>query len=332
MKTRLRMLIALPVLVALTVLLWLTVFTGDAARVTVTNSGTVEATEADLGFQAAGRIESIIVREGDAVAAGQVLAWLDRSELQAGKQAAEAQAAATRARLNELERGFRSEDVAQGRAAVRAATQRRADAERDRERARLLFEGGAISRQRLDDAETTFTLEDAQYDAARQQLQLLESGPRSEQIAAQQALLAQAEALVAQVDAMLDNAVVRAPTAGLVTVRHREPGEAVQPGAPVLTITNPNDRWVRIYVREDLVGRLALGQRATITADAYPDRTYEGEVVFIASEAEFTPRNVQTTAQRVKLVYRVKVRITSDPSHDLKPGLPADVRIEDRDR
>ena len=99
----------------------------------------------------------------------------------------------------------------------------------------------------------------------------------------------------------------------------------MSPGFPVLTLIDPDDRWVRIYVREDRIGAVSLGQAAVISSDTYPDRSYEGEVVFIASEAEFTPRNVQTTEERVKLVYAVKVRITGDPSHDLKPGIPADV-------
>jgi HlyD family secretion protein len=95
---------------------------------------------------------------------------------------------------------------------------------------------------------------------------------------------------------------------------------------------NPEDRWIRIYVPEYQVGRLAIGMGATITADAYDDRTYQGRVVFIADEAEFTPRNVQTTEERVKLVYRVKIQITDDPSFDLKPGLPADVRLDASER
>jgi HlyD family secretion protein len=114
----------------------------------------------------------------------------------------------------------------------------------------------------------------------------------------------------------------------MVTIRHREPGESVSPGLPVLTVMDPEDRWVRIYVREDRIGEVSLGQTATISSDTYSDRTYSGEVVFIASEAEFTPRNVQTTEERVKLVYAVKVRITGDPSHDLKAGIPADVVLQ----
>ena len=291
-------------------------------------SGTVEATEADLGFQVPGRIERIAVQEGDQVVAGSELAWLDRRELEAQRRAAEAQAAAARARLLELQRGFRSEEIAQGRAAFGAAEQRLRDAERDLERARRLYDGGAISEQRLDDASTVLTLAEAEYRRAQESLQILETGPREEQIAAQRSVLAQAEALVAQIEAALAHAVVTAPFDGTVTVRHREPGEAVPAGSPVLTVMDPSDRWVRIYVREDQVGRLAIGGAATISADAYPARTYAGRVVFIASEAEFTPRNVQTTAERVKLVYRVKVQVTGDASLDLKPGLPADVRLD----
>ena len=118
-----------------------------------------------------------------------------------------------------------------------------------------------------------------------------------------------------------------APLDGIVTVRHREPGETAPAGSPVLTVMNPNDRWVRIFVREDRIGAVKTGTPASITTDTYPDRRYEGEVTFIASEAEFTPKNVQTAEERVKLVYAVKVRVSGDPDLDLKPGMPADVRL-----
>lgn len=326
MKKRLRIAIPVAVVAAVAALAWLTLFGGDDETV-IEASGTVEATEADLGFQVAGRVERIAVREGDRVTAGQELAWLDRSELNARRRAAQAQAQAAAALLEELERGFRSEEVAQGRAAVDAARQRMNDALRDVERTRRLFEGGAVSRELLDKHETAYEVAQAEYRRAVEALQILEAGPRQERIAAQRAQLAQAEASVAQIDAMLDFAAVRAPFDGLITVRHREPGETVGAGAAVLTLMNPDDRWVRIYVREDEVSRVQLNQSVSITGDAYPDREYDGRIVFIASEAEFTPRNVQTEAERVKLVYRVKVQITGDPEFHLKPGLAADVRL-----
>jgi HlyD family secretion protein len=309
------------------VALWFGVLRNDDSDIVVA-SGTVEATEADLGFQTAGRIDRIAVLEGDKVVEGQELAWLDRTELEARRRAAEAQAEAARAMLAELERGFRDEEIAQGRAALRAAEQRVRDATRDLERARRLFEGGAVSQQTLDRAETAYELAMADLESVQEALQILETGPRWERIAAQRAALAQAEATVAQIDATLDFAIIRAPFDGMITVRHREPGETVGAGVPVLTLMNPDDRWVRIYVRADEVGRISIGHPATITGDAYPDRRYEGRVVFIADEAEFTPRNVQTTEERVKLVHRVKVQIVGDPSFDLKPGLAADVKLQ----
>ena len=288
----------------------------------------MEAREADLGFRTTGRIELISVDEGDRISEGQLLAVLDQQELAAALAAARARAEAAGATLEELTEGFRSEEIEQARAVLRAAERRRLDATRDLERAKNLYEDGAISEQALDDRETVATVAESEMQGASERLRLLESGTRSERISAQRASLAASEAEAERVEALLEYAQITAPNAGLITIRHREPGEIVSAGAAVLTLMNPDDRWVRIYVRADRVGRLSIGQTAMITADAYPERTYTGRVVFIASEAEFTPRDVQTTEERVKLVYRVKVRIEGDSSFDLKPGLAADVRLE----
>jgi HlyD family secretion protein len=218
-------------------------------------SGTVEATEAQLGFQAPGRIETIKPREGDSVKRVELLAQLDARE-----------------------------------------------ARRDLARNKTLVEGGAIGQEAYD--KTVLALRVAESDDA--------------QAAAQVAVLA----------ATLANMTVRAPFDGTVTVRHHEPGEVVGAGAPVLTLMDPNDRWVRIYIPENHIGAVRLAQKASVTTDTYPDKRYGGEVVFIASQAEFTPKNVQTAEERVKLVYAVKVRITDDPRFELKPGVPADVRLE----
>jgi HlyD family secretion protein len=91
---------------------------------------------------------------------------------------------------------------------------------------------------------------------------------------------------------------------------------------------NRDDRWVRIYIPETRIGTVRVGQSAAISSDSYPGKSYRGEIIYIASEAEFTPKTVQTTEERVKLVYAVKVRVADDPSYDLKPGMPADVRLD----
>ncbi|HWO57350.1 MAG TPA: efflux RND transporter periplasmic adaptor subunit [bacterium] len=308
-------------------LVWFLFLAGKGSDHTLTISGTIEATEARLGFQSAGRIDSIYVREGDSVSSGATLAVLDRAEAMARRDQAAAQVAAARALLTELESGFRSEEVAQARAAAAAAEQQFRDAERDLARTRTLFDGGAVSQETLDKTQTRHDVAENQWKQATEQLRLLERGPRAERIEAQRAQLTQAEAALRGIDATLDLMVVRAEFPGIVTTRHREPGEIVAPGAPVLTIINRDDRWIRVYVPENRLGALRLGQSAAITADTYPGKEYRGEVIYIAPEAEFTPKTVQTTEERVKLVYAVKVRVLDDPGYELKPGMPADVRI-----
>ena len=291
-------------------------------------SGTVEATEASLGFQAAGRIETIRVREGDRVKPGDTLATLDRTEIAARHAQAEAQLAAAQATLTELERGARAEELKQALEADAAAAAKLADAQRDLSRAQLLQREGGISREALDKATLAAEMAARAREQASQQLKLVQSGPRAERIAAQRAMVLSAQALVRQATAQLANAIVTSPFDGVVSVRQREPGETVSPGAPVVTVTNLGDRWVRIYIAENRLSAVKLGATATITTDTYADRSYGGAVSFIASEAEFTPRNVQTTEERVKLVYAVKVRVQGDNTVALKPGMPADVTIK----
>ncbi len=327
MNSKQRIRIAIPVVVVAGAVAWL-IFGGPAAASDdLTASGTLEAVEADLGFQIPGRIELITVREGDEVVGGTELARLDRSELTAQRAAAVAQLTASQAVLTELQAGARAEEIAQGRAAVRAALRRLNDARRELDRSRRLFDGGAISQQTLDNHQTVFEIAEAEHEQAAESLRMLEAGPRQERIDAQIASVRHAEATIAQIDATLANTTIVAPFDGIVTIRHREPGEIVAAGTPVLTLMNPDERWVRVYLRQDVVGRVSLGDSVTMTADSYLDRSYRGEVTFISSEAEFTPRNVQTTAERVKLVFEVWVGVTEDPTFDLKPGLAADVRI-----
>ena len=322
-----RLVIVIAVAVILAVVLWVVLRPRGFDRA-LAASGTVEATEAQLGFPVPGRVDRVDAREGDTVTLGQELASLDRAEADARRAQVAAQADAARALLAELERGFRSEEVAQARAAKQAAEDRLDDARRDWDRTRTLYEGGAASREALDKAQTMLDVAQSQYTQAAEQLHLVESGSRTERIAAQRAQVVQAEAALRAMDATLQNMMIRAPFAGVVTVRHREPGEIVPAGSPVLTVLNRSERWVRIYVPENRIGALQIGQAATITTDTYPDKRYRGEVITIASEAEFTPKTVQTAEERVKLVYAVKVRILSDASYELKPGMPADVRLE----
>lgn len=306
---------------------WRLVLAPRAASEALLVSGTVEATEARLGFQIPGRLVEVSVREGESVAAGAPIARLDRRESEARRAQAAAQVEVARAQLAELLAGSRAEEIAQARAALAVAEERLADARRDRQRTEQLFAGRAVPREALDKASAALDVARAQRDQAAEQLALVARGPRAERIAAARAQLLAAEAAVATFDATLANAELAAPFAGLVTVRHREPGEIVAAGTAVVTLMNPAERWVRIFVPENRLGAVALGAEVAIASDSFPGKRYAGEIAQIASEAEFTPKNVQTAEERVRLVYAVKVRIVGDDGFELKPGLPADVTL-----
>ena len=142
-----------------------------------------------------------------------------------------------------------------------------------------------------------------------------------------QANINQAKANLGLSRVNLSYTVLRAPSAGVVTVREAELGEVVSPGTPVVTLADLDHIWLRAYIAETDLGRIAWGQQATITTDTYPGKQYRGHISFISSTAEFTPKSVQTTKERVTLVYRIKIDI-DNPNHELKPGMPADARIE----
>lgn len=325
MQRKVRVLIGITVLAAVGGYFAYRVTIGGKTKDTILVSGTVEATEAELGFQVPGRLEKVEAREGDVVTPGTQLAVLDQSELLAEREVAKAQVAAAQALLAEYVAGSRSEEIARAKAMLAVATERRDGSRRDVERLRPLAQQAVISRQSFDHEQTALEVDEGEVARATEELRLLEAGTRPERIAAQRAALAQALAALEKINAQITQSTVSAPFAGTVTIRHREPGEAVAPGSAVLTLQNLDDRWVRIYVPGDEVGRLSLGQCASIASDGFAERTYGGKVSYIARVAEFTPRNVQSTKDRVRLVYEVRVRIVGDDKVDLKPGLPGDV-------
>ncbi len=321
--------VVVPVLLLAAALVWW--IYGRAGRSKeLTASGTIEATESQLGFAIGGQIVRLPVQEGQAVKVGELLGELDSTETVARLAQWRAQAGAASAQLTELQRGSRAEEITQARAQVVAAEQTAADAVREVARIKGLADRDLVSRQSLDQAQVTSDVAAARLDQARAQLTMVEAGPRQEKIAAQRALVSAAQAQLHAAEAAAAHLRLYAPGDGIITIRYHEPGETVGAGVPVVALLNPSDRWVRIYVPENRIGQVSLGERATITSDSWPDSTFTGEVEFISPQAEFTPRNVQTTEERVRLVYGVKVRITGDPGLRLKPGTPADVALAGR--
>ena len=175
--------------------------------------------------------------------------------------------------------------------------------------------------------ETQHQVAVAQTAAAQAALDELEAGPTGEEVAVAEAQVRQAEAAVYLVDAQIARLTLTAPMDGITTSRGAQAGETATAGAPLLTIANLDEMMLVIYIPENRIGQLHLGQDVEVQVDSFPGRVFTGQVTNIAGEAEFTPRNVQTQEERVNLVFAVKVRIPN-PNHELKPGMPADATLQ----
>ncbi len=252
----------------------------------------------------------------------------------------------------DLQQGFRPQEKEAAQAEVDAAQKEVDRLERDFARAQALRQQNAISVQQYDTIATMFEVAKERLRQARQRQLLTDEGFRQYQIAQAHAAWEQAEAeysrvvggpreeknrqaaaRVQEAQAALSLARTRlgyaravSPITGMVLSKNVEPGEYVSPGTPVVTVGDLVNVWLRAYIQESDLGRVKLGQLVHVTTDTYPGKVYQGRVSLIASEAEFTPKNIQTQAERVKLVYRIKIDIPN-PKMELKPGMPADAKI-----
>ncbi|MBF0290582.1 MAG: efflux RND transporter periplasmic adaptor subunit [Nitrospinae bacterium] len=289
--------------------------------------GNVEVTEVDLGFKAPGRIAEIFTDEGRRVSEGEMLAKLESAELEKTVEQAMAALDEALARLDEISAGSRKQDIAQASASIAQAKAELDKTEKELKRAVFLHDSGAISAQKLEEAQrgrdVSFNIHKKTVEAHS----LAVEGPRKESIVAAKARVRQAEAALSLASERLKDATLYSPVSGITLRRNMEPGESAGVGAPVATIADLQHPWVRVYVKEDKLNTVKIGQRAFVTVDSYPGKVFEGTVSHIASEAEFTPKNIQTKEERVKLVFAMKVAVKND-GLELKPGMPADVRLD----
>jgi HlyD family secretion protein len=190
----------------------------------------------------------------------------------------------------------------------------------------MLYQNGAIPSAQFDAAKSAFESRVAQLRRAAEQLSLAKEGPRKESIEAAAYQVRQARAQLRVAEEKLNDTLIYAPFSGVILRKNVELGETVAQGTPVYTIGDLANPWIKVYVKEDKLGLVKLGQKAQVTTDTYRGKVYNGWVSFISSEAEFTPKNVQTQEERVKLVFGVKV-LVGNVNNELKPSMPADVRI-----
>jgi HlyD family secretion protein len=328
-------------------------------------SGTVEARDIRVGSKVGGRIEKVLVREGDTVQPGQILVTFDDKELQASLEQ-------SRANADKAERGYRPEEIAEARA---AAAQAKADyelrkngyrkedidaAQDDLERSKAdevrthldfdrydaLAKKDLVSKQQRDTAEANWKMALAQKEMAQHKLEELQRGYRPEEIASAEARYHQTQATLEMMErgnrrediehakaayqydlARFRERQVTAPSAAVVEVLDVRPGDLIAPNTPIATLLEKDQIYVRIYIPETEYGRIRLGQKAEIRVDSFPNMVFDGEVEQINQQAEFLPRNVQTREERVHQVFGVKIRI-NDPTGKVLAGMAADVKLK----
>jgi HlyD family secretion protein len=328
-------------------------------------SGTVEARNIRVGSKVGGRIDKVLVREGDPVEPGQVLITFDDRELQAALEQ-------SRANAEKAQRGYRPEEIAEARAGTAQAKAdyelrkngyrqedidgAKADLDRanaDEVRAHLDFDRydalakkDLVSKQQRDTAEANWKVALAQQQSAQRKLDQWQRGYRPEEIASAEARYLQAQATLEKLergnrreDVALAKAAyaydqaryrerqVIAPAAAVVEVLDVRPGDLIAPNTPVATLLEREQIYVRIYIPETEIGRVRLGQKAEVRVDSFPKQVFDGAVEQINQQAEFLPRNVQTREERVHQVIGVKIRI-DNASGRVLAGMAADVKLK----
>ncbi len=263
----------------------------------------------------------------------------------------------SQSRLAALKSGSRPQEIAEANAAVASAQAEYDRAKKEWDRAQMLHKNDDISTSQFDQARSRFDGAEASLNQARERAGLVKEGSRSEDIQQAEAQVAKAnagikgsqassldikrrqedvtgkqaeiereKAQIALIDSQLNDTTAVSPITGVVLVKSADVGEVVAPGTAIVTVGDIDHPWVRAYINEKDLGRVKLGSKVRVTTDAYPGKVYDGHVSFISSEAEFTPKQIQTTEERVKLVYRIKIDV-DNPQHELKSNMPADAEI-----
>lgn len=301
-------------------------------------SGYVEATEVKISSKVAGRVEQVNAVEGRRVAVGDVLVVLSTTDVDLAVRQAQADRDQTTSQLRLLQSGSRREDIQQAEAQVAAAESERtaavselAAAKTEEARFEQLLRAKAGAEKPRDDALARRQQAEARVAATAERIRAavavvdrLKAGARPEEITGARARVASADARIASLEQNRRDATIAAPSSGIVSSRLVEPGELVGAGAPLVLVVDLDRTWANAYVEEPLVPTLKIDQSATVVTDS--GERLPGRVAFIAPRAEFTPRNVQTSAERAKLVYRVKV-IVDNTKGVLKPGMPVEVEF-----
>ncbi|MDR0870295.1 MAG: secretion protein HlyD [Planctomycetaceae bacterium] len=288
--------------------------------------GNVEIRRVNLGFRVAGRIAGILFEEGALIKKGELIAQLDKEPFDDLYAVAAAQRDNAKENYEKLKAGNRPQEIEQARAAVNERTATLKVLESDFERAAELVKDRTISEQEHETVKARRDEAVARKKLAEENLNLLIEGFRKEDIAAAKAKVSEAAANLKKTETSLKDTELRCPNDGTLLTRIEEIGSVVNAGQTVATLSLQDAVWVYVYVSERELGRIAPDMKAAIYTDTKPNEPYCGHIGYISPEAEFTPKNVETTELRTSLVYRVRV-IADNPDHGLRQGMPVTVKV-----
>ncbi|MEE9913233.1 MAG: efflux RND transporter periplasmic adaptor subunit [Deltaproteobacteria bacterium] len=300
-------------------------------------SGTIETTEAKLSFQAPGRVAEVNVQEGQPVTKNQIIASLDRAEFESRHEQARAnldRAQKMKQQLItalEISKKTLPAEVARAQAGVKSARDSLADAEKNYRRFEELFRQGVVTEKERDTLKLGYDVAQSRLAESESVLRLAEGNlgrieAARDDITTAGAQVDVARAALNQAAIQLTYTELKSPQDGVVVSRNIEPGETVNVGREVITISDLHRVDLKIFVDGAAIGRVKPGQKAAVSVDTFPGKIYQGTVSFVSPEGEFTPKIIQTQKERVKLVYLVKVSI-ANPGYELKAGMPADARL-----
>lgn len=293
----------------------------------IESTGTIEATEVDIRAEASGKILKLHYDEGDWVRRGDVLAEIDHEKLDLQLAEAKARLAEADARLTLLVKGLRDKEVQRAYESYLESEVLLKDSKREYGRIQRLFDQEVVDLATRDKTEAAYQAAQKRHEIAKKNYEIAVEGSRAEEIAAGKALKEAADAQVRLIEQQIEDATAAIPIDGVISERYVELGEFVSLGTLLATVIDLKHVWVMAYLSEKNLGKVKLGQQGTIMIDSFPHKEFIGKVTYISPEAEFTPKNIQTKEERVKLVYGVKIE-ADNPDQELKVGMPADAIIE----
>lgn len=300
---------------------------GNDNSVNISESGTIETTDIVLSAQTSGKIKKLLFDEGDKISKGDTIVIIDHSLLDIRLQQAIAAEKAAEAQYNFLKNGARKEDLFVAKQNLIQAKTAFSLAKKNERRMEKLLESKSITQKQYEDVKANYDIATAKYKSAKETVIKLNRFARPEELQKAQANVEQATSQAALVKQQIEDSYIASPINGIFVEKYVELGELALPATSLVKVSDLLNVELYIYVSETDMGKIKTGDKVEVTVDSFPNKIFKGKVVFISSEAEFTPKNIQTKEERTKLVFKVKIKVPN-PDFELKSGMPADAVIK----